>query len=186
MGYSVCICCLGKTCVGTIMYGHKRGGSLFTGRATYWSLYMWYTVYQYTIYCILSCRLNILEQKMVWFAFVLYTTSSMSLKGVEEAKGLNTWKHRVIILNRGSVFAFQWREFSPLLCSSHRLLQCYHRQKRDRKRCNSRVILPQPPPLGPLANERAVSSDVTLWRCTFWLGKFASVSSYSIVKACSL
>ena len=33
--------------------------------------------------------------------------------------------HRVIILNRGSMFAFQWREdFS-------------HRQKRDRRRCNS-------------------------------------------------
>ena len=42
------------------------------------------------------------------------------------------------------MFAFQWREFSPPLSSAHRLLQCYHRQKRDRRRCNSRVIPPQP------------------------------------------
>ena len=54
-------------------------------------------------------------------------------------------KHRVIILNRGSIFAFQWREFSPPLSSAHRLFQCYHRQKRDRRRCNSRGIPPQPP-----------------------------------------
>ena len=53
--------------------------------------------------------------------------------------------HRVIILNRGSMFAFQWREFSPPLSFAHRLLQCYHRQKRDRRRCNSRWIPPQPP-----------------------------------------
>ena len=52
---------------------------------------------------------------------------------------------RVIILNRGSTFAFQWREFSPSLSSAHRLLQCYNRQKRDRKRYNSRGIPPQPP-----------------------------------------
>ena len=36
--------------------------------------------------------------------------------------------HRVILLSRGSMFAFQWREFSPLLSSAHRLLQCYHSQ----------------------------------------------------------
>ena len=53
--------------------------------------------------------------------------------------------HRVIILNRGSMFAFQWREFSPPSSSAHRFLQCYHRQKRDRRRCNSRGIPPQPP-----------------------------------------
>ena len=64
--------------------------------------------------------------------------------------------HRVIILNRGTMFAFQWREFSPPLSSAHRLLQCYHRQKRD--------------------NERTVSSDVTLWRYPIWSRKFASVS----------
>ena len=52
--------------------------------------------------------------------------------------------HRVIILNRGSMFAFQWREFSPPLSSAHRLLQCYHKQKRDRRRCNSQGIPPQP------------------------------------------
>ena len=34
----------------------------------------------------------------------------------------NGWEHRVIILNRGSMFAFQWREFSPPLSSAHRLL----------------------------------------------------------------
>ena len=51
----------------------------------------------------------------------------------------------VIILNSGSMFASQWREFSPPLSSAHRLLQCYHRQKRDWRRCNSRGIPPQPP-----------------------------------------
>ena len=91
--------------------------------------------------------------------------------------------HRVIILNRGSMFAFQWREFSLPLSSAHRLLQCYHRQKRDRTRCNSRGTALIPPQLGSLANKRAVLSDVTLWRCTFWSWKFASLSSYSIVKA---
>ena len=83
------------------------------------------------------------------------------------------------------MFAFQWREFSPPLSPAHRIFQRDHRQKRD-----SRGIPPQqtppPPPLGSLANERADSSDVTLWHCTFWSGKFASISSYSIVKACSL
>ena len=53
--------------------------------------------------------------------------------------------YRVIILNRGSMFAFDWREFSSPLSSAHRFLQCYHRQKRDRRRCNSRRIPPQPP-----------------------------------------
>ena len=53
--------------------------------------------------------------------------------------------HRVIILNIGSLFALQWREFSPALSCAHRLLQCYHRQKRDRRRCNYRRIPPQPP-----------------------------------------
>ena len=42
---------------------------------------------------------------------------------------LSYWlNHRVIILNRRSMFAFQWREFSPPLSSAHRLLQCYHSQ----------------------------------------------------------
>ena len=75
--------------------------------------------------------------------------------------------HRVIILNRGSMFAFQWREFSPPLSSAHRLLQCYHSQWEIGDAANP----PQPPTtIGPLANERAVSSDVILWRCTFWSG----------------
>ena len=43
------------------------------------------------------------------------------------------------------MFAFQWREFSPPLSSAHRLLQCYHKQKRDRRRCSSWGIPPQPP-----------------------------------------
>ena len=55
------------------------------------------------------------------------------------------YTHRVIILNRESMFAFQWREFSPPLSSAHRLLQCYHRQKRDRRRYNSLGIPPHPP-----------------------------------------
>ena len=91
--------------------------------------------------------------------------------------------HRVIILNRGSMFGFQWREFSPSLRSAHRVFQCYHSQWE----IGDAAIPPQPPAtIGPLANERAVLSDVMLWRCTFWSGKFASFSSYSIVKACSL
>ena len=38
---------------------------------------------------------------------------------------------RVIILNRGSMLAFQWREFSPPLSSAHRLLQCYFTSTRS-------------------------------------------------------
>ena len=41
---------------------------------------------------------------------------------------------------------------------------------------------PPHPQLGPLADERAVSSDVTLWRCTFLSGKFASLSSRSLAR----
>ena len=70
-------------------------------------------------------------------------------------------KHRVIILNRGSMFAFQWKEFYTQLSSAHRLLQCYHRQKRDRRRCNSRRIPHSPMTLRPLVNECAVSSDAS-------------------------
>ena len=87
--------------------------------------------------------------------------------------------HTVIILNRGSMFAFQWRGFPPPLSFAHRLLQCYHRQKRGRRRCNSRGL-----PLQPSATWAI--SQWALWRCLIWSGKFASVSSYSIVKACSL
>ena len=84
--------------------------------------------------------------------------------------------HRVIILNRGSMFAFQWREFSPPLSSAHRLLPLTkERYETLQFPGNAEHILPpQPPPppqLGPFANERAVSSDVTLWRCTFWSWK---------------
>ena len=55
-------------------------------------------------------------------------------------------RHRVIILNRGSMFAFQWREFSPTLSSAHRLLHSYHRQKRDRRRYNNPGEFPHQPP----------------------------------------
>ena len=99
----------------------------------------------------------------------------------------HTQDHRVIILNRGSMFAFQWKEFSNPLSSAHRLLQCYHSQWEI-----GDAAIPGEFPLsplatiGPLANERAVLSEVMLWRCTLWSGKFASFSSYSVVKACSL
>ena len=77
--------------------------------------------------------------------------------------------HRVIILNRGSMFTFHWREFSLWLSSAHSSSSAttppeLHRQKIDRRRCNSRWIPPQPPPLGALTKGGAVSSDVTLWR----------------------
>ena len=70
------------------------------------------------------------------------------------------------------------KRISPPLSSAHRLLQCYHSQWER----GDAAISPQPPAtIRQLANERAVSSDVTLWRCTFWSGKFATVSSYSIM-----
>ena len=85
------------------------------------------------------------------------------------------------MISRGSMFAFQWRDFSSPLNSAHRLL---HRQERDRRRCNSRgtqnTYFSLTPQLGPLANERALSSNVTLWRCTFWSGKFESHSFRSL------
>ena len=80
--------------------------------------------------------------------------------------------HRVIILNRGSTFGFQWREFSPPLSSAHSLLRFYHSQWEIGDAAIPGEFSPQPPTtIGPLANNRAVSSDVTLWRCTFWSGK---------------
>ena len=64
--------------------------------------------------------------------------------------------HRVIILNRGSMFAFQ-RIFPAVKLR----LQTPPIDKRE----IGDVAIPgefllSPPPLGPLANERAVSSDV--------------------------
>ena len=44
--------------------------------------------------------------------------------------------HRVIMLNRGSMLAFQWRKFSPPLSSAHKLLK--NTKEVDRRRCNSR------------------------------------------------
>ena len=65
--------------------------------------------------------------------------------------------HRVIILNRGSMFAFPWREFSPPLSSAEK--DCSHRRKRDRKRCNYRgtqntyfsLSAPPPPQTRPIS-----------------------------------
>ena len=54
---------------------------------------------------------------------------------------MNAYHHRVIILNRGSMFAFQWREFSPALSSAHRVLHCYHSQWE----IGDAAILPQLP-----------------------------------------
>ena len=63
------------------------------------------------------------------------------------------------------MFVFHWKEFSPPLSSAHRLLQCYHSQWEIGDAAIHLRIPPQPPAtIGPLANERAVSSDVTLWR----------------------
>ena len=93
--------------------------------------------------------------------------------------------HRVIILNRGSMLAFQWREFSPKLRPQTLLMD--KREIGDavipgERRIHTSPSVPPPSQLGPLPNERAVSSDVTLWRCTFWSGKFASVSSCSLAR----
>ena len=49
--------------------------------------------------------------------------------------------HRVILLNRGTLFASQWKEFSLPLSSAHRLLQCYHSQWE----IGDAAIPPQPP-----------------------------------------
>ena len=87
---------------------------------------------------------------------------------------------RVIILNRGSTFAFNWREFSPPLSSAHRLLPCFKRQTEIGDDAIPREFPLSLPPLGSLANERAVPCAVTLWRCTFWSGKFVSLSSRSL------
>ena len=69
-------------------------------------------------------------------------------------------EHRVIILNRGSMFAFQWREFSPLLSSAHRLLQCYHSQWEI-----GDVAIPGEFPLSP-RHYRAISqwASILEWR----------------------
>ena len=68
-----------------------------------------------------------------------------------------TYNHRVIILNRGSMVAFQWREFSPPLSSAHRLLP----KMKEREVCILRspgnaeyILLPQPPP-----SARAISLE---------------------------
>ena len=54
--------------------------------------------------------------------------------------------YRVIILNGRACLPSTEDKFSPPFKSSaHSLLQCYHGQKRDRRRCNSRGIPPQPP-----------------------------------------
>ena len=96
------------------------------------------------------------------------------------------------------MFSFHWREFFPPLSSAQRLLQCYHRQKRDRRRCNSQGIPPQSPatrvisqwasslewrlvvtlhiPLGKICISfflfycEGMLSIVVLWLCDFYSG----------------
>ena len=117
--------------------------------------------------------------------------------------------HRVIILIRGSMFFFQWREFSPPLSSAHRLLQCYHSQWEIGDAAIPGEFPLSSPPLGPLANERAVSCNVThsgrenlhqflpilLWRhalsssimtlwCGFWEGVYNDQSALAFVLMC--
>ena len=67
---------------------------------------------------------------------------------LEKAFTGHTSIHRVIILNRGSMFAFQWREFSPPLSSAHRLLP----ENKERletlqfPKNAEYILLPQPQP----------------------------------------
>ena len=53
-------------------------------------------------------------------------------------------KHGIIILNRGSMFAFQWREFS----TDYRLFECYHSQWEigDAAITREFPLSPHPPP----------------------------------------
>ena len=96
--------------------------------------------------------------------------------------------HRVIILKRGSMFAFQWREYSPPLMLRpqtpplDKIKIGYNAIPRGTQNTYFSLTLQ----LRPLVNKRTVSNDVTLWHCTFWSEKFASASSYSIVKPCML
>ena len=85
--------------------------------------------------------------------------------------------HRVIILNRGSMFAFQWREFSPPLSSAHR-------RKTDRRRCNSQgtqntYFSLSHPPTTRANSQWARSLE---WRCTLQSGRIASLSSRSLAR----
>ena len=98
--------------------------------------------------------------------WILYfSDNGKKLNAVTRTKQQNIARnvgHRVIILNRGSMFAFQWREFSPPLSSAHRLLQCYRNQWEIGDAAIPSRSPPPPPPatIGPLANERAVSCDI--------------------------
>ena len=72
------------------------------------------------------------------------------------------------ILNRGSMFAIQWREFSPPLSYAHRLLQCYHSQWEI-----GNAAIPEEFPLSPATRAISQWGRSLEWRCTFWFGKFA-------------
>ena len=130
-------------------------------------------------------QVNKCNESLSLFPFFSYLAliRKVCLKYLLSREGFAVWSnHRVLILNRGSMFAFQWREFSPPLSSAHRLLQCYHSQWEIRDAAIPGEFPISPPPLGSLANERAIPCDVTLWRCTFWSGKFASLSSLSLAR----
>ena len=92
--------------------------------------------------------------------------------------------HSFIILNRGSMFV---KRIFPAVKLRPQTPPIDKREIKDAAIfCGNAeyILLPQPPTpnLGPSANERTVSSDVTLWRCTFWSGKFASLSSRSLAR----
>ena len=119
-----------------------------------------------------SLNLSPLNKRKSWVPSLCLGEGQSGHGSVSYRNVRKSYNHRVIILNRGSMFAFQWREFSPSLSSAHRLLQYYHSQWEIGDAAIPGEFPLSLPPLGPLANERSVSSDVTLWRCTFWSGKF--------------
>ena len=94
----------------------------------------------WNIICISNCNPIVYQLYSRYLRYLLHLSNNFK----HWCKKLLHHDHRVIILNRGSMFAFQWREFSPPLSSAHWLLQCYNRQKRDRRRYNSQGIPPQP------------------------------------------
>ena len=67
--------------------------------------------------------------------------------------------HRVLIINRGSMFASQWREFSPPLQAPPTDSSSATIDKSE----IGDASIPPSETLGSLANQRAVSSDLTLW-----------------------
>ena len=119
---------------------------------------------------------------------LLFVLKSVIIRGSMPRKrtGRKWYKHRVIILNRGSLFAFQWREFSTTVELHPETPPIDKRVIGNAAIPGERRIhtTPSPPPqLGLLANDPAVSSDVTLWRCTLRSGRIiASLSSRSLAR----